>query len=317
MGWGILGDIAGKIKDTAEVVVDGVVDGASNTINSTVDVVEDLADGKILDAASDALDGFNQGTDNAINTITDLSDEIVPGSGQIEKDGIEKIDELASGDLQFPDNPNRVRRFDELNSDISGFDSHIINARQRLSEALVDVNQSIVDVFKKTTGKEVLPEYVAPINMEFHKDEYQLSKLLAPLAVWELATSTRFLGKASLDSGPALVVVLGSLAILGTIAGAEKRHQYREGIRKASDMRQKIVVGTHYLEQLAEHLAGLSTAIRKLGEHQPPHDEKLLTTLITNMIEQLEKEIPDPTSKCVEELEALDKRRNSWCKEDH
>ena len=241
---------------------------------------------------------------------------------------------LVTGDTYFPDNSSREARARELSGDVSQISYRIASDNDNIKTGLKDLNATIESVYRDT-GMEP-PAIAVPGGVNYHKTEYQISQLIAPLVavqavkfaltdsavVGELEAgeiggeaAAEALGAAGLELGPAAVIMAGIVAIIGVVQGAEKRDKLQTYIHKLFPLRQKLKVSEIMDMKLANALIGLSASVKLLGKLG--YTEGQLTEQIQKLIKNAEGALSvDVSPDARQQLASIDRSRGSWTNED-
>lgn len=241
---------------------------------------------------------------------------------------------LVTGDTYFPDNSCREARAKELSGDISQISYRIAGDNNNIKMGLKDLNASIESVYRDI-GIEP-PAIAIPGNVNYHKTEYQISQLIAPIVaiqtvkfaltdsavIGELEAgeiggeaAAEALGVASLELGPAVVIMAGVMAVIGVFEGAERRDKLQTYIHKLYPLRQKLKVSEIIDMKLANALIGLSASIKLLGKLG--YAEAQLTEQIQKLIKNAEGALSiDVSPDARQQLVSMDNSRGSWTNED-
>ena len=259
-----------------------------------------------------------------------VGDGVVTGG----KAAVQGMQDVATGDAFFPDNPHREARCKEIAGDISQISYRLTADNQQVQRNLQNLNATIADVYR---AKGLTPPAAATIgSVDYHQTAYQVSELTAPLlavgAVRYALTDTAVvaeveggeigaeagaaaLGAEGLGFGPGLAIAAAVTAMIGAIQGAEKRSKLQSYIHDSFGLRQRLKQSELLDMRLVNALAGASSSISVLRglNYNAAQIGQAIETILAAAKKTLEYDV---TGDANAQLTHMDQSRGSWTNED-
>ena len=288
----------------------------------------------VANVATDAANTVADGAGVAVTAVADGA--VATGNGIADggKMALQGVQDVASGDAFFPDNPHRESRCKELAADLGQINYRLVADNEQVKRNLEGLNASIADLYY-AKGLPV-PAIAEVASVDYHQTAYEVSEMTAPLlavgAVRYALTDTAIIaevetgeiageaGAAALSAeglgfGPGLVIAAAVTSLIGAIEGAEKRDKLQSYIRDAVRLRLRLKQAELLDMRLVNALAGASAAVSNLT--QLDYSEAQINVAIERILAAARQALNvDVSQEAAQQLAQLDQSRGSWTNED-